>query len=116
LIWTWERHLAYCEDLYLADYDDWRLPNIRELQTLLDDTQSPALDPVFEGPVNGELSSSTTFIGYPSYVFVVSVEYASVHFRHKDNTRSVRCVRSGLQYPHPVVKAKPSPLFPLLLE
>lgn len=115
-VWVWEKHLAYCEDLQLAGYDDWRLPNIRELETLLDDTRSPAIAPVFEGRNYGELSSSTSFTGDPSYVFVVSIDNGSVHFRHKDNGRSVRCVRLGLQQQRPIIKVKPTPLFPLLLE
>jgi hypothetical protein len=50
----WEDALKYAEDLELAGYDDWRLPNAKELQTLVDYTRSPqtshsaAIDPVFE--------------------------------------------------------------------
>ena len=36
---------AYCDDLVLADYRDWRLPNIKELATIVDHrTHTPALD------------------------------------------------------------------------
>ena len=34
---TWEMALSYCENLELAGYDDWRLPNYLELATLVDD-------------------------------------------------------------------------------
>lgn len=50
---NWEEALAYAEDLELAGYADWRLPNARELQSILDYTRSmqatgsPAIDPVF---------------------------------------------------------------------
>lgn len=49
----WEHALAYAEDLQLADHDDWRLPNAKELQSIVDysrspdKTGSPAIDPVF---------------------------------------------------------------------
>jgi hypothetical protein len=39
---TWEEALAYCENLSLADYDDWRLPNRNELQSLVD--KQPGLE------------------------------------------------------------------------
>lgn len=50
----WQESLAFAEDLELATYSDWRLPNIKELQSIVDysrspqTTQSPAIDPVFE--------------------------------------------------------------------
>jgi len=62
LMWTkadsgtgmyWEDALAYAEDLDLAGYDDWRLPNAKELQSIVDYTRSPAttnsaaIDPIF---------------------------------------------------------------------
>ncbi|MGE5279247.1 MAG: DUF1566 domain-containing protein [Deltaproteobacteria bacterium] len=50
----WEEALAYAEDLRYAGHDDWRLPNAKELQYIVDYTRSPdatgsaAIDPVFE--------------------------------------------------------------------
>ncbi len=49
----WEEALAYSEDLELAGYDDWRLPNVKELQSLVDYSKSvqttgtPAIDNMF---------------------------------------------------------------------
>lgn len=49
----WEESLAYSEDLELAGHTDWRLPNAKELQSIVDysrspqTTKSPAIDPVF---------------------------------------------------------------------
>lgn len=49
----WEDALAYCEDLTLANHSDWRLPNTKELQSIVDynrspsKTHSPAIDPLF---------------------------------------------------------------------
>lgn len=49
----WEESLAYAESLELASYSDWRLPNAKELQSIVDysrspqTTNSPAIDPVF---------------------------------------------------------------------
>lgn len=44
----WCEALAYCENLSLAGHDDWRLPNVRELQSVVDYGRvGPASDPVF---------------------------------------------------------------------
>ena len=37
----WENALAYCENLNLGGYTDWRLPNAKELQSLVDYSRSP---------------------------------------------------------------------------
>ena len=44
----------YAENLTLGGYDDWRLPNAKELQSIVDYSRSPqtsgtaAIDPIFE--------------------------------------------------------------------
>ncbi len=49
----WESALSYCENLSLAGVNDWRLPNAKELQYIVDysrspdATNSPAIDPIF---------------------------------------------------------------------
>jgi hypothetical protein len=55
---NWQQALAYAENLELADHDDWRLPNAKELQSIVDyarapdatdeSRRGPALDPVFQ--------------------------------------------------------------------
>lgn len=50
----WRESLDYAEGLELASHDDWRLPNAKELQSIVDysrspqTTNSPAIDPVFK--------------------------------------------------------------------
>ncbi|GAA3626211.1 Lcl domain-containing protein [Flavivirga jejuensis] len=50
----WEASLAYAENLELATYSDWRLPNAKELQSIVDysrspqTTNSPAINSIFE--------------------------------------------------------------------
>ncbi len=47
----WEAALAYAESATTADYDDWRLPNVKELQSIVDYTRSPSAgDPDNVGP------------------------------------------------------------------
>jgi hypothetical protein len=50
---VWEDALNYAESFSYANYDDWRLPNAKELQSILDYERAPsvtnsaAIDPLF---------------------------------------------------------------------
>ena len=47
---SWCEALHYCEDLIFATHDDWRLPNIQELQSIVDySLLDPAVDTTFFG-------------------------------------------------------------------
>ena len=51
--YDWEAGLAYAESLSLGNHSDWRMPNAKELQSIVDysrspqTTSSPAIDPLF---------------------------------------------------------------------
>jgi ribonuclease BN (tRNA processing enzyme) len=51
---NWEDALSYAENLNLTNYADWRLPNAKELQSIVDYNRSPqttnsaAINPLFE--------------------------------------------------------------------
>ena len=50
----WQTAISYAENLVFASYSDWRLPNAKELQSIVDyarsptATNSPAIDPMFK--------------------------------------------------------------------
>lgn len=59
----WPAALAYCQDLRLAGHADWRLPNVKELQGIVDYRRhDPALDERFlrQSDRRGWFWSSTT--------------------------------------------------------
>ncbi len=61
---TWEKALAYAEAMTAAGHGDWRLPNAKELQSIVDYTRSPdttgtaAIDPVFQSTNIGTSSKA----------------------------------------------------------
>jgi len=64
---NWEDALAQAEGSTLGGYDDWRLPNVKELQSLVDYTRSPdttgsaAIDPVFSATQITNLAGQTDY-------------------------------------------------------
>lgn len=96
----WTAAINYCESLELNGFQDWRLPNINELLSIVDRTKSePAISTVFVN-VGYELSdatfSSTTehsgaFDGARSVRFV---DGGSGPYP-KNSSRFVRCVRGN---------------------
>ena len=63
----WEKALSYAETLNLAGYDDWRLPNVKELQSIVDYTRSPsttnsaAIDPLFKVSTVEDMNGNTNY-------------------------------------------------------
>lgn len=45
---TWDAALAYCEAMSLSTYTDWRMPNRRELGSIVDKSKyNPAIDTTY---------------------------------------------------------------------
>jgi hypothetical protein len=91
----WCDALAYCENLSFAGHDDWRLPNVRELQSIVDyGLVVPSIDPVF-GALSSGYWSSTSSAGNPGGAWLVYFEGGLDILDGKDFSRYVRAVRSG---------------------
>jgi hypothetical protein len=94
--YSWQEALQYCEGLELGGHTDWRLPNVRELQSIVDyGRYEPAIDPIF-GAVSGWYWSSSTSVFFPGGAWVVvfgdgfvNVDYKGIDFYF------VRAVRTG---------------------
>jgi hypothetical protein len=74
---NWGEALDFSENLTYASYDDWRLPNAKELQSLVDYTRSPdatgsaAIDPVFDVT---QIVNEAGAVDYPFYWSSTSFE------------------------------------------
>ncbi len=67
---NWKDALSYAENFEYAAYSDWRLPDVKELQSIVDYTRSPettnsaALDPMFNCT---EITNEAGEVDYPFY-------------------------------------------------
>jgi hypothetical protein len=106
-----EEALAYCNNLDLGNYSDWRLPNVNELASLVDYARyNPAIDATYFPP-DKDYSSATYKYGH--YWSSTIREFSSgvgdyawyqgfvsgIHdYQFKRSNNYVRCVRGGEQY------------------
>jgi len=107
ITFIWEEALSYCEELTLAEYSDWRLPNIKELESIVDETKyEPAIDKAYfsvnescdpdPGECNSSYWSSTSSTSDPDKAKLINCEYGSTSALLKMYAHYyVRCVRGG---------------------
>ncbi|MFO8071258.1 MAG: DUF1566 domain-containing protein, partial [Polyangia bacterium] len=99
----WSSRVAACDGLSWGGYEDWRLPDIHELTTLV--YRGEAYDPATDADAfpNGSpwwgLWSSSTRAGYESKAWAVLFFTGVVVDSGKINKKSARCVRGGPMEP-----------------
>jgi hypothetical protein len=92
---TWVEALAYANDLSLAGQGDWRIPNVKELQSLnIVSIFKPSFDKnYFTNVLSGNYWSSTTLVNSPSKAWDINVDYGIVSYNDKTIKENVLCVR-----------------------
>lgn len=102
---NWSSSLLYCEDLILDGYSDWRLPNVKELTSIIDDSRvDPAIYPTFEHigyvyPNDYSIyywsSTTQTYDKYRTAAWLVKFDDGGMSHTYKSISCCVRCVRAG---------------------
>jgi hypothetical protein len=94
---TWSDALYYCNNQTLANKTDWRLPNIKELQSLASYVGgSPAIDTnYFPGAHSSYYWSSTTYRDHFDNARYVHFSEGDISYWGKNQSLYVRCVRAG---------------------
>ena len=91
---TWVEAINYCENLNFAGYSDWRLPNINELDSIVDYTKhNPAISSEFSNVDLGYYWSSSSIAGYSDHAWYVYFGYGYDNGFFKFYSNYVRCVR-----------------------
>lgn len=95
---TWEDGLKYAATLNTAGKTDWRVPNVKELESLNDEKLcKPSLNKTFFPNVAiGNFWSSTTLLQRTTTVaWDMNTEYGIVTYHDKSLREYVLCVRGG---------------------
>ena len=91
---NWNSAKTYCANLNLWWYTDWRLPNIKELASIVDySSYNQSIDSKFTNTVSDGSWSSTTRSHYTNHAWILNFYNGSYDFNNKTGYNSVRCVR-----------------------
>jgi hypothetical protein len=92
----WAGAVAACEDASWAGHSDWRLPNVVELHSILDQRHSaPTIDPMFAETPPARFWTGTTFTHYPDHAWAGEFDSGTVFGQGygKSGLFFARCVR-----------------------
>lgn len=92
---TWEQALNYADTLSLNGNIDWRLPNIKELQSINDENlMSPSVNPAFFSNIGiKKYWSSTTLPNQTDKAWYLSTQFGITTYDLKTVKHNLICVR-----------------------
>ena len=116
-IFTWEQAISYAEGLTIGSISDWRLPNIKELQSINNElaTNPSVFSPYFSSLGVHNYWSSTTLPNQNLSAWYWSTAFGITTYSVKTGTNYVLCVRGNPSLslntiePHTSIKIHPNP-------
>ena len=87
---------GYCKNLVINSFDDWRLPNVDELESIVDRSRyKPALQRGFYFGSSENYWSATLFAGDEDRAWDINFKSGVVEHNRHSYDYFVRCVRGG---------------------
>ena len=95
--YTWQHALNAADIHSFAGYEDWRVPNIKELGSLVEqDCYSPAINQsIFSNAGSNGYWSSSPNAEYTTLVWTIHFNYGIDDYISMSISRAVRLVRNG---------------------
>ena len=88
---SWKNAKSYCSTLSLGEQNDWRLPSIEELESIVVyGKYKPTLDATFSNPYNDYYWSASTNAYRISEAWGVNFNYGQSKWNSKENNCSVQ--------------------------
>ena len=96
-IFTWEQAISYAEGLTIGTNSDWRLPNIKELQSINNElaTNPSVFAPYFSSVGVHNFWSSTSLPNQTTKAWYWSTQFGITTYDLKTNTNYILCVRGN---------------------
>lgn len=89
----WSMAGSYCKSLRYLNHNDWRLPNIDELKTIINIVQNPKQDRKFQYGTTSAYWTSEEYKEDTLNAWAIYMQTAHQFWNDKCDTAYIRCVR-----------------------